>query len=379
MSRKLDLIYSTMIAELLDRALDAQFDADFDESGLFRKRTVKGRDYWYFKPSERGAGAVKDMYVGPADDPEINRRVASFARIKDDFQKRRKIVSTLTREARLFSPAQQTGDVIEAFWKAGLFRLRACVVGTIAYQTYGTALGYRLVGAALQTGDIDLALFHSISLSVDDSIPPVLEILRGVDDSFRAVPNLNDNLGTTKFEASGGLRVEFLTPNRGSDELTGRPARMPSLGGAAAEPLRFLDFLIREPIRTVVLHKGGIPILVPNPARFAVHKLIVASRRSSGSQKDLKDLEQADHLAEALEANGRIDEIREIYGEAEARGSAWRAALDASLSRMEAFGLKNMPALLSGTQPVAGKRPNRRVKQETDHPTGRGADGGEEG
>jgi hypothetical protein len=346
MARKLDLIYMTMIAELIDRSLDAQFDADFDESGLFRKRPVKGRDYWYYKPSERGTAAAKDIYVGPADDPEIDRRIANFARIKNDYQARRKIVSTLTREARLFSPEQRVGDVIEAFWKAGLFRLRACIVGTIAYQTYGTVLGYRLAGAAMQTGDIDLALFHSISISVDDSIPPVLDLLRGVDESFRASPHLNDNMGATKFEASGGLRVEFLTPNRGSDEIVGKPARMPSLGGAAAEPLRFLDFLIHEPVRTVMLHKGGIPVLVPNPARFAVHKLIVAARRSAGSQKDLKDLGQADQLAEALEATGRADELREVFKEAKARGPAWRTAIDASLARMKALGLKKAPSLL---------------------------------
>ena len=51
MKRQLDLVYTTMSAELLERTLDAQFDADFDEAGTFRKRTVKGRDYWYYKPS----------------------------------------------------------------------------------------------------------------------------------------------------------------------------------------------------------------------------------------------------------------------------------------------------------------------------------------
>ena len=349
MARKLDLIYTTMVAELIDRTLDAQFDADFDESGLFRKRRIKGRDYWYYKPSERGIAATKDVYVGPADDPEVNRRVASFAQLKDDFQRRRKIVSTLTREAGLFSPEQRVGNIVEAFWKAGLFRLRACLVGTIAYQTYGTVLGYRLAGTAMQTGDIDLALFHSISASVDDSIPPVLDVLQSVDESFRATPHLSDGRRTTKFEASGGLRVEFLTPNRGSDDHSGKPARMPSLGGAAAEPLRFLDFLIHEPVRTVMLHKGGIPVLVPDPARFAVHKLIIATRRQSGSQKDLKDFGQADQLADALEANGRAAELRELFQEARGRGRAWRTALDASLARMGALGLRKAPAVLLAT------------------------------
>lgn len=54
---------------------------------------------------------------------------------------------------------------------------------------------------------------------------------------------------------------------------------MPALGGASADPLRFLDFLIYEPVRAVLLHKSGISVIVPAPERYAVHKLIVASRR----------------------------------------------------------------------------------------------------
>ena len=345
-NRRIDIAYSTLIAELLDRTLDAQFDAEFDETGAFTKVTSKGREYWYYKPSIRNGREDVRTYVGPVDDDQISKRVATFRTHKGDYQARRKIVAILVREARLFSPEQRVGNAVEAFWKAGLFRMRACLIGTIAYQTYGTVLGYRLAATAMQTGDIDLALFHSISAAVDDSIPPVLDVLRSVDDSFRATPHLTDGRRTTKFEAGGGLRVEFLTPNRGSDDHTGKPAKMPSLGGAAAEPLRFLDFLIRDPIRTVMLHKGGIPVLVPDPVRFAVHKLIVAARRQPGGQKDLKDLGQADQLAEALEANGQAAELRELFREARARGPAWRTALDASLTRMGALGMKKAPALL---------------------------------
>lgn len=350
MNRQLDIAYTTLAAELLERALDAQFDMDFDEAGAFIKVASKGRDYWYYKPSLRDGRPDKRTYVGPADDPEISKRIASFRNIKVNFQARRKIVSTLVREGRLFAPERRVGDLVEALWKAGLFRLRACLVGTIAYQTYGTVLGYRFAGSALQTGDIDLAQFHSVSVAVEDSIPPILEVLREVDETFVPAPALNDALGATRFLAQNGLRVEFLTPNRGSEEHAGKPAKMPALGGATAEPLRFLDFLIHEPIRTVLLHKGGIPVFVPDPSRYAVHKLIVAARRAPGSQKDLKDLRQAEHLAEALGATGRADDLRETFCEAQARGPAWQAELQASLARMQALGLTTMPAVLAGAK-----------------------------
>lgn len=343
----MDIAYTTLSAELLDRALDAQFDMDFDEAGAFIKVSSKGRHYWYYKPSIKDGGTDRRIYVGPADDPEIAKRVTSFRGIKTDFQARRRIVATLVRDARLFAPERRVGDLVEALWKAGIFRLRACLVGTIAYQTYGTVLGHRLPGAALQTGDVDLAQFHSISVAVEDSIPPILEILRTVDETFDAAPALNDATGVTKFLTHGGLRLEFLTPNRGSQEHAGKPAKMPALGGASAEPLRFLDFLIHDPVRTVLLHKGGIPVVVPDPARYAVHKLIVATRRALGSQKDLKDLRQADDLAQALSAVGRGADLKDMFVEAQARGPAWQAGLDASLARLEALQLSNMTSALA--------------------------------
>lgn len=339
MKRQLDLVYTTMVAELLERTLDAQFDADFPETGTFKKRTVKERGYWYYKHSEKNKDPQPEKYVGRADDPAIANRVANFARIKDDYQNRRKIVSTLSREARLFSPESRVGDIVEALWKAGVFRLRACLIGTIAYQTYGTVLGYRIADTAMQTGDIDIAQFHSLSVGVEDSIPPILEVLQGVDEKFRPAPQLNDQLGTTRFVAKGGLRVDFLTPNLWSDDQTGRPVTLPAMGGAAAEPLRFLDYLIHEPVRTVMLHKGGIPVLVPQPARYAVHKLIVASRRKTGEGKDMKDLRQAHDLATALRETGRQEELNLAISEAMERGSHWKQAMEASRNKMGKLGM----------------------------------------
>jgi hypothetical protein len=346
MNARLDIAYSTLIAELLDRALDAQFDADFHEAGAFVRVSSKGREYWYYKPSTKDGRPDVRTYVGPVDDAEISKRVAAFRGYKSDYQARRRIVATLVREARLFKPEARVGDVVEALSKAGLFRLQGCLIGTVAYQTFGTVLGYRLAGVAMQTGDIDIAQFHSVSVAVEDSIPPILDILKSVDPTFAAVPRLGDRAGPSAFQGSGGLRVEFLTPNRGSDDLSGKSARMPALGGAAAEPLRYLDFLIREPVRTVMLHRGGVPVLVPDPARFAVHKLIVAARRSGANQKDLKDLQQVEQLAEALTAVGRSADLPDIFSEARARGPSWRSAIDASLARMTALGLGKAPAML---------------------------------
>ncbi len=365
--KEIDLSYQTLFAELLQRCLDAEFDADFPETGSFKRVTVKGRAYWYFQ--HRTDGRAKQTYVGPVSDEEIDRRVASFKTIKDDFRRRRKLVATLVREAYLPQPERFTGDLIEAFWKAGLFRLRAVLVGTSAYQCYSGLLGIRLPLSQMQTGDVDFAQFHSISLSVEDSLPPILEVLSTVDATFHEIPHVSGETGTTRFVNDKGFKVEFLTPNTGSARHDGHPAPMPALGGAAAEPLRFLDFLITDPVRSVVLHKGGIPVRVPAPERYAMHKLIVATRwrrEGMGVEKRDKDAAQAGQLAAALTARRRAFELAEVFVEAWNRGPAWREALRggrlllpdglrAAFDEALRDGLKDLG--LAGADEIAGEEP----------------------
>ena len=61
-----------------------------------------------------------------------------------------------------------------------------------------------------------------------------------------------------------------------------------------AQGLPFLKFLIAEPIPAVALHRSGILLQIPRPERYAIHKLIVAQRRSGPVRaKAVKDLAQA--------------------------------------------------------------------------------------
>lgn len=82
---------------------------------------------------------------------------------------------------------------------------------------------------------------------------------------------------------------------------------MPALGGAAAEQLRFMDFLLRDPVRSILLHGAGVSVVIPAPERYAVHKLIVAGwrqRDAGGRAKADKDLRRAGMLFDALQSTG---------------------------------------------------------------------------
>ncbi|ARQ02255.1 nucleotidyltransferase family protein [Pseudorhodoplanes sinuspersici] len=330
----LDIAYQTLYSELVQRSLDESFTSEFSSDGRFVSVAVKGKKYWYFDAPKPGGGGQNRRYVGPQDDLEITKRVETFKDLKANIKGRRRLVSTLTREAYLPRPPLMTGQVVEALAKAGFFQLRGVLIGTVAYQCYSAILGRRLDAVAMQTGDVDFAQFHEISVAVGDSLPPILEVLRKVDPTFREIPSQTDGRVSTQFTSRDNFKVEFLTPNRGSDDHEGNPVQMPALGGAAAVPLRFLDYLIYQPTRAVLLHGAGVPVLVPTPERYAVHKLIVGSRRREdrdATSKSVKDRLQARSIFEAMVKNRQHADIASAFTEAWDRGEHWKDAIRKSL------------------------------------------------
>jgi hypothetical protein len=322
------LVVQTTYAELLERSAAGAFSDAFPEDGTFTRKTINGRRYWYFQTGT-AAGRVQ-RYAG-AETAELLERIDQHKRLRDDERERRSLVSTLVRSFSLPGPLPEVGELIAALARAGVFRLRSVLIGTVAYQTYSGGLGLRLPNALLQTSDIDIAQFTSVSVAIGDQTPPMLEVLRSVDKTFREIPHTSDVRRTVCYQAKGGLRVDFLTPNEGPD--TDDPQRLPALK-TDAQSLRFLDFLIYEPTPAVVLHGAGIYVHVPAPERYAVHKLIIALQRPPGSAKKEKDLRQAGTLLEAL-SQKRPTELRLTWEEAHERGPKWRTHLLAGMSQLK--------------------------------------------
>jgi hypothetical protein len=325
------LAVQTMFAELTQRCLDAEFDETYDERGAFVKRKRDSRMYWYYR--QRQGDAIRDVYVGPVTDKSITDRVKRFSEIKDDYKQRREMVRALVA-ARLPEPDAMTGDLTERLWKGGFFRLRGVLVGTVAYQCYSGLLGARLPQQSLMTHDPDAAQFYSISHAIGESIPPIEGLLKQVDATFRALPDRTDPARVWRFRNKHGYLVEFLTPNRGSDEYDSRPADMPALGGASARTLRHLDFLIHRPTRSVMLYKAGIAVTVPTPWRYAVHKLMIAGERSEG-EKTEKDMIQAEQLIVACLDARRAYDLHEAWNEAYQRGPRWKEKLERGVAALQ--------------------------------------------
>jgi hypothetical protein len=321
LAQPVPLPLQTVYAELVERCGVARMVSDFPAGGSFALKTVRGRGYWYFQ-EPTGAGR-RQRYVGP-DAPELRERIERHREAKDDFRERRQMVVALQR-AGLPGPDPMTGRVLEALADAGVFRLRAVVVGTVAYQTYSGLLGVRLGEADTRTADLDLAQFHSVSVAVEDAVElPFGAILAGVDKGFRPAPYAMDGRRSHAFVLGDGqYRVDILVPNRGPD--ADEPVPLPALR-AEGQPLRFLDFLVYGEVRAAVLWGAGVAVNVPAPERYALHKLLVSRLRigtTESQAKAGKDLRQAGELLRVL-AERRPYELRELWEELRGRGPRWR-------------------------------------------------------
>jgi hypothetical protein len=119
---------------------------------------------------------------------------------------------------------------------------------------------------------------------------------------------------------------------------------LPALN-AAAQPLRFLDYLIEEAQPAAIVAGDGILVNVPHPARFAFHKLIVARERPVAQQaKAAKDLLQAGQLLQVL-LEDRPGDLVLAWETLCGRGRGWLQRARASMARLE-------PALIDGLRQV---------------------------
>lgn len=333
------LALQTLYAELLDQLQLVQI-GDLPAGTSFRKRTLSSRDYWYAQPPTGPNGRPKERYLG-TNTPELVAMIAKAQTASQARKAQRSIVRSLI-SAGYFSPDALTGDLAEALAKSGLFRLRGVMIGTSAFQTYGPLLAVRLPGAASRTADLDIAQDYGVSLALGDMINPLIfETLQSVDPSFRTVSDTFNPTLPLAYVNADQFRVDMLTTNRGAPPRGG--SVLHSLGTGAA-PLRFLDFLLRDPVEAALLHRSGVLVSVPSPQRFAIHKLIVAvDRKGPSAVKAAKDLMQADILIRALVQARRHDDVLEVWDEALARGQGWRSRLVKGRGRLDPFVQELLP------------------------------------
>ncbi len=283
----------TLYAEMLEQlvALEAA-RAIGHVPGGFVTKNVKGNDYYYFQYLEPG-GAKRQTYVGRKD-ALLEAVVERFERGHETFTADSSAIqrlSSLLRVGGAMLTDAPSARVLSALTDAGVFRLGGVLVGTHAFTVIGNLLGVRWTGGAMRTQDLDVAAAATMRVAVPELDADIPSALEGLNMGFLPVPGFDPKSPSTSFKVRGqGLRVDLVTPARGASTA---PVTIPRLK-AAAQPLRYLDFLLEATVRGAVVNGGGVLVSVPDPARFALHKLVVAGERPVTSQvKSEKDLRQA--------------------------------------------------------------------------------------
>lgn len=297
----------TLHAELLALLVAGERERGWSHlAGSFTTKSIKGSEYVYFQYSDPG-GTKRQFSIGRRDDV-LDGIVAKYAEERSLHEGDREQIirlAGLLRAAGVALMPHGPARVVRALADAGVFAAGGVLMGSYAFQVLGNLLGLRWPDAAWRTQDVDIA--GDIRLAVptlDVDVPGVLESLRM---GFVPVPQLDAKQPSTSFRVRGKqLRVDLITP--GGDRDT-EPVFIPRFKAAAA-PIKFLSLAMGDSVpAAAVENTTATLVVVPSPARFALHKLLVSQTRSVIQQtKSGKDLHQAALLLEAL-AEDRPDDL----------------------------------------------------------------------
>jgi hypothetical protein len=310
----------TAYAQLLDAALAADHQRSVASlPGSFAHKTVKGRRYWYYQFTEV-SGKLRQAYVGPDSDAVrgLIAQAGAAAPTAEAIQRLARSAIALGN-APLLVPHFR---VVRRLADYGFFRAGGVLVGTHAFLAYGNLLGVRWTDAS-RTQDVDFAhagkqLALALPGNVEVDTHSAIESLRmgflpaATADGAQAGSYLNPR--------DPDFQLDFLTPlHRAGD----KPFEHRALK-VVLQPLRFIEYLLQDVQQAVLFcTEGAVVCPVPHPARYALHKLVVAGERSaSRATKARKDLQQAAALLAHFRSGSLLD-VRDAWDDLVGRGNGW--------------------------------------------------------
>jgi hypothetical protein len=288
----------TLFAETLERARMADLDRTIgDLAGQFGQKRVAEGIFWYFRTSEGGQGR-KEFFVGPDTDAirslieHYQQQKAEGAQIRNQLQR----MATMLTHGGCMATDHVSARVVEALATGGVFRMGGVLVGTHAFVALGNLLGMRW-DSATRTQDLDFAAFRTMEVAVpQQESADIGGTLEALNLGFLPTPGLNPKSPCTSYHIRGKeLKVDLLTTASRRGPFA--PVFIPRFK-AAALPMPYMDFLLEGSTEALVLAGDSATLVkVPDPARYGLHKLLVASGRPVVEQtKVIKDVAQASEM-----------------------------------------------------------------------------------
>lgn len=328
--KDLDLSVKNLFQELLESSwLRLRLEKEIRQEPTYVKKIIKGQDYWYSQVYQKGT--YQQKYLGKASKELLDKVKKARELLKN---RRSQVRQAIKREEVLVGMLLSAGlpfvpnpadRLLKQLSKIGLLSHQAVLVGTYAFMSYSGLLGVKLNQTSLRTLDIDMAQDVE-KLGPSFRAWDLEEVLGNFKEKFHAVPGLDPSVPPVTLVGPGQLRLDFLVP------LKGRAKKFyyfPSVRQMGAQALRLLDFLIEQPVQSLLLtRRSAIPIQVPHPARFAIHKLLLSTRRGVHElAKKQKDLIQAEQMIEVLLREDPLS-LKKFYKVACKSGKKWEKLLN---------------------------------------------------
>lgn len=321
--RFLDLSLSaqTAYAELAEQTHVVELDSALSGfPGAFHKRRIKGREYWYFGYRDfNGKGRM--AYVGP-DSVRVRNLVERFATLKGQKPLLPMAGAAISLGCEVV--ASKHFRIIKRLSEYGFFRAGGLLVGTHAFIAMGNLLGVKW-GEGQRTQDVDFAHAGrnvSVALPADLKLN-VHDALTSLEMGLLPIRQFDGGAGAQYRNPSDPeLRLDFVTAQH---PKVGVPVVLPDLG-LVLEPLKFMEFSLQGSTQGCVLaREGACMVNLPDPARYAVHKLIIYGERPVRERtKASKDLLQAACLASFYLNRGPVEHFNGAWRDALSRGRGWQ-------------------------------------------------------
>lgn len=267
--------------------------------GTLKQRVKSGHHYWV-REYVRVDGRKVDEHLG--SEAALGR--ARLAELRAEVERARALAAG-SAQLRLLGyqrMERKPAAVLEAFRNRGLFAAGLVLAGSHAYGALLNELGVAAPG--YRTQDLDFARAQPLAVALPGGAG-LRQLLEESGLPFVPVPGLPAHRPSASFKLPGAesLAVDLLVPG----PRLGAIVPVPELH-AHAQAVPLLEFLVAAPIDGVILSPNQvIPVKLPAPERFVLHKLYASQSRTDRS-KAPKDLDQAAALAAALEEDmpGRL-------------------------------------------------------------------------
>lgn len=274
------------------------------EAANLRAHHFRGSMFWKLKGErEYLVRSRRDPVTGTSRQKSLGARSEDTEKIKRLYDQERpaalqsvkELEETLNRQAAinrvlgLGRVPLQTAKIIRKLESKGLFSSGIMIIGTNALYAYEAASGVHFSSDVTATEDFDLMMDARRSLKVitGEAKPEMLlSLLRSVDRSYVRQRN------AFRAQNNQGFFVDLVKPQsrppwkNEPDTISGENEDL------AASPIEGLQWLQNAPVFTalaIAVDGKPVPLKVPDPRAFAVHKFWLSKRQDRDPLRKKRD------------------------------------------------------------------------------------------